>query len=252
MCELSRRRQAMSHDTLLGIAVALPAEARPLRRCYADLLRPQAGGAGILLEVTGMGAAQARAGARRLVGAGAAALLSWGTAAGLAPGVRPGAIALPEVVIDGDGRRFQADAAWHQRMLTLLGPGAAPIIAPLAVSPVLLRGPDEKQALHQRTGAGCADMESGAVAEVAREAGIPFLSLRAVLDPAAGVLPGCVIRAADSEGRIPPARLAAWIAARPGDWVQLVLLARWFGEARRALVRVARQTRPRRLAWDPL
>jgi adenosylhomocysteine nucleosidase len=237
---------------LLGIAVALPAEAHPLRRAYADLLQPCADGTRILLEVTGMGAVRARAGARRLVEAGAAALLSWGTAAGLEPGLRPGAIALPEIVIDGNGRRFQADAAWHRRMLKLLEPCADPITAPLAVSPVLLRGPDEKQALHRHSGASFADMESGAIAEVAREAGIPFLSLRAVLDPAAGIVPGCVIRAADAQGRLPLARLAAWAAVRPGDWAHLVSLARWFGEARRALARVAHQAGPRRLAWEPL
>jgi adenosylhomocysteine nucleosidase len=224
----------MPKPSLLGVAAALPLEARALRY----------GGAGLLLEVTGIGAAQAAAGARRLVQAGATALLSWGTAAGLTPGLAPGAVAFPQVVIDADGQRFAADAAWHRRLLRRLGGSAAPIIAPLAASGEVLRGPEEKRALHLRTGAVVADMESGALARVACESAIPFLALRVVLDPVAGVLPDCVTGATDDRGELAVSRLLAAAAVRPGDWVHLLALIRWFSVARRALGRLAHHAEP--------
>lgn len=220
---------AIRSPVVLGIAAALPLEAQALRRS----------GDGVLLEITGMGAAQAAAGARRLVRAGASALLSWGTAAGLMPDLRAGAVALPRAVIDVDGRHYTVDAAWHGRMLQRLSDPVAPITAPLAACGEMLRGPDDKRALHHRTAAAVADMESGAVAQVAAEAALPFLVLRVVLDPAAGVLPACI--RAGPQGELALLKLLLAAAMRPGDWPPLLRLAGWYGQARRTLQRVARQ-----------
>lgn len=241
----------ISAQTRLGIVVALPAEARPLLRLYADLIEVPCGEAAVLLDVTGIGAASARAGARRLVAAGATALLSWGTAAGLAPGLRPGALVLPRIVIDGD-RRFHADPAWHRRLLARLGQSTDPVVGPLASSGELLKGPDEKQIVYERTGACCADMESGAVAGVAGAAAIPFLSLRAVVDPHSGAVPGCVTRAIAADGRIQFVRLVLNAAMRPAEWVHLVRLARWFDAAGRTLTQAARIAGPQLLEFDSL
>ena len=245
------RLNSMSAPRLLGVVVALHGEAKPLLRHYADLIGARSDPTGLLLEITGMGAGPASAGARRLVKAGVAGLLSWGTAAGLAPELPPGALILPPIVMESDQRQFSADAEWHRRVARLVRRWTDPVIAPLADSGGLLSGPDEKRALYQRTGAGCADMESAAVAAVAAEAGIPFLSVRAIVDPAEGRLPGCVTRAVDTHGQLQLAGLLRSAAVRPGDWLHLVRLARWFEAARRTLMRVALEAKPQLLGFTP-
>jgi adenosylhomocysteine nucleosidase len=240
----------MPGPTRLGVVVALPDEARPLQRFYADSLQPPAGREGVLLEITGVGARRAFAGAQALLQAGATALLSWGTAAGLQPELRPGALALPQVIIDGAGRRFLVDQAWHQRMVRLMEGVVDTVTGPLAESLVLLRGPGDKQDLYSRAGALTADMESAAVARAAHEAGVPFLAIRAVADHAAGIMPECVIRAIDPRGRIRVGRLLAWAALHPGDWAHFAILVRCFGDARRTLTRIALRAKPLLLASD--
>jgi len=241
----------MAPPSLLGVVVALHAEAKPLLRHYADLIGARSGPTGMLLEITGMGARPASAGARRLVKAGAAGLLSWGTAAGLAPKLAPGALVLPPIVIDTDQRQLCVDAAWHRRVTRLAERWTDPVITPLADSGGLLSDPDAKRVLYQRTGAGCADMESAGVAAIAAEAGIPFLSVRAIVDPAEGGLPGCVTRAVDTDGQLQLAGLLRSAAARPGDWLALVRLARWFEAARRTLLYTALEAKPQLLGFKP-
>lgn len=240
----------MSRPIRLGVVVALPDEARPLQRFYGDSRQPPPGGEGVLLAITGVGAPRAFAGAQSLLRAGATALLSWGTAAGLQPELQPGALALPQVVIDGAGRRFPVDGAWHQRMTRQMEGAVDTVTGPLAESPVLLRGPGDKQDLYSRVGALTADMESAAVALAAHEAGVPFLAVRAVADHATGIMPECVIRAIDPNGRIHVGRLLAWAACHPGDWAHLAILVRCFGDARRTLTLIARRAKPLLLAPD--
>jgi nucleoside phosphorylase len=64
----------------------------------------------------------------------------------------------------------------------------------------------EKARLHAQTGALAVDLESGPVARVAVEAGVPFAALRAIADPAWRGLPPAALLALDEGGR---PRLAA-------------------------------------------
>jgi adenosylhomocysteine nucleosidase len=158
----------------------------------ARLLR----GLSFSIRCEGPGAANARRAAEALVREGVDTLVSFGVAGGLDPRLRPGDIVRDKI---------------HST--------ATPVVSPA-----------QKARLHKETGAVAVDMESEAVAEVAREKGVRFLAVRAIVDPAERALP----RAVKVDGLDVLALLA-----RPQDWFGLVRLAYDWRRAKRALRDVA-------------
>ncbi len=195
------------------MVVALETERRWIPR------RPEA-----LIARTGIGAARAEAGARDLLSRHATALASWGVAGGLEPALRAGAVIVPSAVITADGRTIPCDEHWRQRLLAVLD-GSVPISrGALAEAAAPVVRPEDKSALHAATGAAAVDMESGAVARVAADHGVPWLAVRAVLDPALWRLPAVAATAIGPDGRLDPG-FAARLAAAPRQWPDLLRLA---------------------------
>jgi len=198
---------------LLGIVTGLQAEARIARRLGVAL----AGGG------TPDGARRA---AWALVDAGATALLSFGLAGGLDPALAAGDLVIPALIIC-DGRSFTTDPA-------ILRCDAA---GTLAAEPAVVATVAAKAALWARTGAAAVDLESGAVAEVAAERGLPFAVLRAICDPAGRNLPPTALTALDARGAVAGWRVARSLFNHPGDIAGLLALARDVATARAALIR---------------
>lgn len=212
----------MSAAPLIGIICGARAEAAALGRLARD---PR-----LMLVFSGARPDRAETGARGCVAAGCRALISFGTAAGLAPGLGAGVLLSPAAVLDTDGRRYPLDPA-------LVPPtGTA---GDLAGCDRAVSQPGAKAALHERTGAVAADMESHRLARVAAEAGVPAGAIRAVLDPAGRALPEATLAALGPDGRSRPGVLLRALLARPGDAGALIVLARDFRHARAALARAA-------------
>lgn len=98
----------------------------------------------------------------------------------------------------------------------------------------LVTTPREKQALAQRYGAGTVNMEDYWVAAAAQDAGVPFLSARAVLDVSTQCLPSYLLELPDSH-----AGAALSLAARPWRVPPSMRLARQSSVASAALARFA-------------
>lgn len=209
---------------MLGIVVGLTAEARLAR------------GLGGLTEAGGGTADGAARAAAHLIANGATALLSFGLAGGLAPGLPAGTLVIPTTVTDGAGRSWPTDPAMVQR----LGTGAGALLAASAI----LADAAEKQAAWQSTGALAADIESGAVARAAAAHGLPFAVLRAICDPAERTLPPAALTALDPAGRIRPLALARSLLRRPGQIGGLIALGREAALARTALLARVAATGP--------
>ncbi len=201
--------------TPLGIVVGLAAEGR--------LAAPLGG----TVAVGGGGAEGAARAAAGLVAAGVGALLSVGLAGGLAPGLAAGSVLVPGVVLCG-GVRHGADA----RLCAWLGGVTAGV---LLGGDAVVASAAAKAALHVATGAVAVDLESGAVAEAAAAAGLPFAVLRVVCDPAERDLPPAALAALDGAGAIGAWRVLRSVAGRPGQVPGLLALARDAGRARGAL-----------------
>jgi adenosylhomocysteine nucleosidase len=229
----------------LGIVAGLAREAASLGRGVPFTGRIAELSDNVFLAVSGMGPRRARGAGEALLGRRADALVSWGTAAALDPRLAPGTLLLPERIVTAGGREASVDAKWQARLRHRLGEAVPVCVMPLAESPAVLATPRTKQSLREGTGAASADMESAALAGLARERGVPFLVVRAVADSAEVTLPGSVLNALEEDGTVRVGRLLAGLLPRPGEWLDLLRLARGFARARATLIRVARRAGPR-------
>lgn len=204
----------------LGIVTGLAFEAKIVETACAHAKRPAP-----RLACSGPGGERAAAAAERLVARGATGLLSFGLCAGLDPELRPGALVLAERVI-AETETYRVDPGWRAGLAEALDPDG------LAVEGGTLLGADrpiakaeEKRALFADTAARAVDMESHGVARVAAAAGLPFVTLRAVADPAERNLPRAALEAIGPDGRVRlvPALVAMYL--RPWESPALVRLA---------------------------
>src|SRR5437667_12573955 len=120
---------------------------------------------------------------------GAAGIISFGIAGGLAPHLAAGDWVVGSSVRTKDGR-FPTDRGWAQALLEAL-PGA--VHAEIVGADAPIAEPTEKRRLHLQTGAVAVDTESHVAARIAAAHRIPFAACRAVIDPAHSVLPPAAV-----------------------------------------------------------
>jgi len=221
----------------IGIVSALAAEARtlgPAARQGAELRRLADGA---LLAVSGMGEGAAAAAARRLVLAGATALASLGMAGGLDPALICGAVLLPEEIVAHNGVVSATATEWRQRLRAALPASCIACGGKLLTSARPVASPEAKAAAWRDSRAAAVDMESAAIAQVARQAGLPFIALRVIVDTASDRLPAAVI-AASGGGELRLGRLLAALLRAPGDIGGLIRLSARYRIAMRVLATV--------------
>lgn len=224
---------------ILGIVAAFRPEARSLGSLplTADGLVPLS--RSVLLYIAGMGAEQAQAAAEVLIAEKVSALLSWGSAGALHEKLSPGNLILPKTVIYPQKGIFPTDEGWHSRLLIRLAGQLEISTEPLSQSLTVLRSREEKLCFSRKNEALAVDMESGAVAEAAVNASLPFMAIRAIADPLEQNIPASVLRAVNKSGRFSSFRLLVSLARRPADFLVLNLLRRNFSAARATLTTVA-------------
>lgn len=203
-------------DRPVALVVALAQERRPLQRRLAAARQGRAGdfrvvvgelaGRAVVLIQAGIGRDRAR---RALLAASHQfsfhAAWSLGFAGGLAETLCVGDVVCPAAVLQDDGRTGQSFG---------VAPAQADVCAALAAAgirihdgPLLtvddpLRTPEVKRAAHRRTGAVAVDMEAVGVAEAARELGIPWLAIKAVVDAAGEALPEFLAGCTTAQGEL--------------------------------------------------
>lgn len=224
----------------IGIVAALVAESRPLGPAPRRAAEPTTLADGTLLIVSGVGPAAAAVGARRLLAAGARALLSWGLAGGLDPSLEAGTLVLPLEVISSAGRMLPTNAAWHERVCAAITARHGASRGRLLSCPEPLGSTAAKALAFRQTGAVAVDMESFAIAEAASAGRVPFLAVRAIVDTAHDAVPKAALSASRAgEDGVGLARLLLALARTPGELPSLVRLARRYRTATRALAAVA-------------
>jgi adenosylhomocysteine nucleosidase len=191
-------------------------------RAEAGCLRGQ----DVTVAFGGGSAERARSEAERLLAEGAAALVSFGLAGGLAPGLQTGDLVLPQTVCNARSASWSVDPVWRERVhIRLARGGVEPKAGVLVGSDRIVPTPSDKRALVEAVGALAVDMESHAVAAVAAEAKIPFLVLRAVADPADQVIPQVAREALRPDGRIRVRATFGGLLRQPGELIALLRLA---------------------------
>jgi adenosylhomocysteine nucleosidase len=172
----------------------------------------------VALMATGDGPAAATAGLEALLAAvRPRRLLVIGVAGGLTAGLAEGTLVAARRVVAGDGAAVprEPDAAW---LAAALAGGA--IAGTAIAADRILADPAARQAVLGRAlpaGATTAtvDLESAAYARVAAAWSLPYLVVRAVLDPADEELPLDFEACRDAGGRVRNARVIWHALARP-------------------------------------
>src|SRR5215472_6990815 len=162
---------------------------------------------------------------------GAAGIISFGIAGGLAPHLAAGDWVVASGVANGEDV-IATDRAWAQRLLEIL-PGA--IHANVVGANNVMASPEEKIQLHDETGAAAVDMESHIAAEVAAADGVPFAACRVIIDSAHRALPAAAVPALDSNGAVNVFAVIRSVVRKPGQLPDLARAARDAFTAERAL-----------------
>jgi adenosylhomocysteine nucleosidase len=222
----------------VGLVIAMSTEARALTGRRQPLEQVVKLSERVYLRVGGVGARAAERSCAALVEAGAGALVSVGCAAGLTPECRPGALVVPAKVHSSRGEVLAVDGEWRAALLAALEARFSPLVGDIAgVDHVV--GSAEKHHLRAAAETVAADMESAAVAVVAKRLGVPMIAIRAVSDGADDDVPGALPASIDAFGRARLPTLLNAVLRRPGDAAGVMRLRTGFNKACRTLSLVA-------------
>ena len=206
----------------IGMVCALPMELAAFRsRC--DRVRKYAGGefkfrggrydeARIVIVESWLGFAKARRATQALVDAHSPPwILSAGFSGALLPGMKVGDIVMADSLVDMHGHELTVDLhlpSDHQAGLH---------VGRILTSDEMVRTVDEKKQLAERHDAIAVDMESLAVAQVARETKTRFLAIRVISDDCSADLPPEVLSLVGDTGTMRLGAALGSVFKRPGS-----------------------------------
>lgn len=153
--------------------------------------------------------------------AGARAVISFGIAGGLAPGLKAGTVVVAEMIDDGE-TLWRTHAGWRARLLAAL-PQAR--LGKILGCDKAIEGAEGKDAAHWRTGAHLVDMESHVAARLATQYDVPFAALRIVSDPAERSLPRAALVGMRPDGTADVGAVLRALAAKPAELPALIRTA---------------------------
>ena len=221
---------------MFGIMVALPAEARGIvarRLRVGDTYRLSDKA---MLIVTGMGASAIPI-IRRTAELGVfSTLSSLGTAVGLSPTLTAGTICIPDEVVFGE-QTVRCHPALQYDFVDALKAQHGIDQRCLTHTPTVLTCLQEKQALHQKSAAVVADMESFLIGQEAMRYQLQFLAIRVIVDSLHVHIPQPILQCC-----VPSLALSQllWtICRQPRLLAPLLTLAKHFQQAKKVLNCVA-------------
>lgn len=219
----------------LGILVAMRQELDPLRKAWnlewtgpGDFFTGKRRGLRLQVALSGVGPRRARSACQQLVRYGAPdLLLSLGYSGALRSQLQPGDAILADSIESLEGEVWQAHASGHgpwERGRLLWVEQLAPSV-------------EHKRQLSQaHPDCLAVDMESGVLAREAVSVGLPWQSLRIIVDPLHKPLPLDFDRCMSLKGQTHGLKLARHIALSPHRWPALAEFARYHQRATHSLV----------------
>ncbi|WP_018290308.1 hypothetical protein [Verrucomicrobium sp. 3C] len=219
---------------MIGIAFAVKHEAKEFlaalekkrweKAAAASLCTGKLGDKEVAVAIIGMGRERAARGTEQFLRQfPVRVLVLAGYAGALRPEIQRGEIAVASNYLDA------GSALW-------VSGGKVPELR-IATASAVVGNPEGRRQLAKATGADLVDMETEAVASIARSRGVPFLSLRVVTDDFEDRLPVDAIGAAwESEGgSIRPIQLTLHLATHPAEIGPLLRFVRFLPQARHRL-----------------
>jgi adenosylhomocysteine nucleosidase len=207
----------------LGFVTALTDEARTLSIPDNENTRKRAHA----IEISGVGIDNAARASLRLLEGGAEGLISWGTAGALDPQLLPGSLVIYDATHTISGDAYRCDPAWCAKLFSALSM-LNPIEGSGFTSAHAIASTREKGAIRDQFHCAALDMESAAVGARASAAGVPFVAVRAIVDPADFDIPQTAISALAHGGEPRAWPMVRGLLRRPQELPALLKLARWY------------------------
>jgi adenosylhomocysteine nucleosidase len=223
---------------LIGIICAMKSEARAFGRRRGHCL----GAHDYVLKVCGPGREKAAGAANALIVDGCAALMSWGLAGGLDPALQSGDAIVSERVLTESGDLLLADAALCTEVLSRFTAAQARRGSLVTVARAMSSA-REKSAIRTRLDGDAVDMESSAIAYVARSAGVPFIGVRCIVDPVGFNIPPAALAGLDEYGQVRPVQILESLWQDPRQLTALLELFSHYRVALASLRSLARALR---------
>jgi adenosylhomocysteine nucleosidase len=227
---------------ITGIVVALVEElstltTKRLKKGDIDFLTDN-----LWLIYSGAGPENARVAAETLIKRGVSQLISWGCAAALDASLQAGDLVLAVSFVDAGQERYGLDNKdWVNKVETHFAKQFSIQTGSLAESQCIIESSLDKAKLAILTGAIALDMESAAIAKVAKLHSLDFLAVRAIADPVTMDLPKAVSYAIDENGEVVLSKLLFFLLLHPSDLLGLMRLGIYFYAAKNTLKRVAKE-----------
>jgi len=213
----------MTDTSFIAIICGLKSEAQMIARAL--------GPAVIQIGVSGADAARAENIAEAFCKAGAKVIVSVGLSGGLDPALQPGDLIIGDRVITADGSVWTSDLGLLKALVTS-SIGERAKCGALFGADKIIASADDKAALFAKHACLAVDMESHGAARAAARAGVRFIAIRAIADPADRALPPAALGAIAEDGST---RVLATIGAALRDPKQLPELMKLGGFSRAAL-----------------
>jgi len=224
---------------ITGIVVALPEELTTLTSKKIDKGRCFYITDKLLVVYSGAGHVNAKSASELLVAKGANRLISWGCAAALSESLKPGDLILADELIDAGNVVMAASADWLAYAKNSLAKFVVIQSGRLAESTSIVSSSKEKKQLHAITGAIALDMESVAVARVAKQHILPFLTIRVIADPVNMDLPRAIYYSLNDQGEMVLRKLLLFLFLHPAELPGLIMLGFHFNAAKKTLKSIA-------------
>ena len=234
----------------VAIFGALHWECRPVLRQMRQVARERVGGftvwraatarGEVVLVKTGMGIMHAEAAARTIADRGPFALfLSTGCAGALATELVPGDVAVATAVVRNDAPgHFETHPAQRARAERAAERAALRVTSGRVLcSAHVLATAEHKRAAAAQHGAVAVEMEGASIAAAAGERGIPFVSVRAILDTVETEMKHTGRFIEPQTGAVKPLALAGYLATHPGAIADLLTMQRMMHAAQSSLGR---------------
>jgi adenosylhomocysteine nucleosidase len=169
------------------------------------------------------------------------ALASFGFAGGLIPDLARGVLVIGTAVMDeaAAGKLTVANGDLAEQFRAAAAAEDLPVRQGILVtSHQIVANPSAKTELSVRSGACAVDMETAGVVEVAHEAGLPWVAVRAIVDNAEEPLPVACLSMLREDGSIAPGHLIQTFCRSPKLLWDALRLARHMATARQHLSQV--------------
>lgn len=139
-------------------------------------------------------------------------ILSFGMCGGLAPGLPVGSVCVASVLIDGN-TIYRPNSLWTARLANAVGVKPVPYFSTGQFN--LADTPEQRADLWAKYGCSAIDDESAAMAQFAKERGIPFAIMRVVSDAWDDTVPLAARQAINPDGSTNIDSIIAWLKANP-------------------------------------